>query len=135
MSILKLIHLNNTHNAIKDAWSLQMACAQVGFDWDNVVPVYNKITEELEEVAEACENPQKTKEDVAEELGDLIFACINLARHLDVDPTLSLRAANRKFKARFEEIEKIKAAQGGKLTDTSAAEYEQLWQEVKNKAI
>ncbi len=132
MSILHKIELGEANNGLQDAWSLQTACAHVGFDWSDFKPVMSKVTEELAEVNEAIENPNKTSIDIEEEIGDLLFACVNLARHLNLDPVQSLYKANCKFKARFEEIEKLLIEQNASLVDTNAEQFEQLWQQAKH---
>ncbi len=109
--------------ALSRAEKLQKRAARVGFDWDNVDDVRAKIFEELEEVAEADGNAA-----VAEEIGDLLFAVANLARHYRVDPENALRAANHKFEGRFRAMEDLA---GGEFPGLSLAEQELLWQRVK----
>src|SRR5690606_14614211 len=89
--------------ALSRAVKLQKRAAQVGFDWPDALPVVDNVREELDEVLEAMS--QNDPQAVAEELGDLLFAVTNLARHLNVDPETALRAANVKFERRFRFIE------------------------------
>ena len=85
------------------AFKLQAKAAKVGFDWDNIAPVWGKLYEELDELQQAvCERP---KQAVEEELGDVLFSLVNLARFLDVEPETALTATNNKFIRRFGYIE------------------------------
>lgn len=106
--------------ALERAHKLQKRAARTGFDWPDVDGPRSKIFEELEEVAQAPESEQ------AEEIGDLLFAVVNLARHLKVDPEEALRQANRKFEKRFRAIE---TAPG--FSQMTLDEMEALWTEVK----
>lgn len=110
--------------ALIRAEKLQKRAARLGFDWPDAAPVYDKIEEELAEVRQAACEPAAT-DDVAEELGDLLFACANLARHYGVDPEEALRRANRKFERRFRAIEPT-------ITEDSTLEQmEAEWVKVK----
>ena len=115
--------------ALSRAVKLQNRAATVGFDWPNAARVADKIAEECRELAEAADSGKA--ENVAEEFGDLLFAMANLARHLDIDPENSLRAANTKFMRRFRSIEEGLAAMGRKPEDASLDEMEALWQRAK----
>jgi len=110
--------------ALARAEKLQKRAARVGFDWDNISDVRSKILEEMEELS-AAQSP----EHVAEELGDLLFAVTNLARHHHVDPEAALRAANLKFERRFRAMEAM--AGPVPFPDLSLDEQEALWQAVK----
>jgi ATP diphosphatase len=109
------------------AISIQQKCASVGFDWPEVAPVFDKIKEELAEVEEALANPNKGQRDVEEELGDLLFSCLNLCRHLKVCPEKSLKLANLKFIKRFQSIEDAIADENERLEDQSLEALERLW--------
>jgi ATP diphosphatase len=109
------------------AEKLQRRAASVGFDWDNAAKVIDKITEEAREVVDAGTDPVKRQE----EIGDLLFAVANLARHLNVDPEAALRATNAKFTRRFRHIEGALAAKGRTPESASLAEMEALWQAAK----
>jgi uncharacterized protein YabN with tetrapyrrole methylase and pyrophosphatase domain len=102
----------------------------VGFDWPDVGPVFDKLEEELGEVrAElAADAPH---ERLVDEVGDLLFAAANLARHLGVDGETALRQANRKFERRFRAIETALRAAGRRLEDASLDEMEAHWQRAK----
>jgi ATP diphosphatase len=106
------------------AEKLQKRAARVGFDWDDIADVQNKILEELEELSSA-----QSAEHVAEEVGDLLFAVTNLARHHHVDPEAALRAANLKFERRFRAMEAMTGPVP--FPDLSLAQQEALWQAVK----
>ena len=110
--------------ALSRAEKLQKRAARVGFDWDSVVDVRNKLLEEMEELSSAS-----TPDHVAEEVGDLLFAAANLARHHGVEPEGALRAANLKFERRFRAMEAM--AGPVPFPDLSLAEQEALWQAVK----
>ena len=113
------------------AQKIQKECAKVGFDWDDIAPVYAKIREELEEVADATEH--KTHADVTEEIGDLLFAVVNLARHLGVDAESALIAANHKFTHRFNAVEAKVQDSGHAMSSLSLAELDAFWEDVKQQ--
>ena len=112
------------------ACKLGKRASGVGFDWPDEEGVRAKILEELAEIEEARNDGRP--DHVAEEMGDLLFAVANLARHLGVDPEDSLRAANRKFTARFREMERIANRQERTWDELTPAEMEGLWQRVKD---
>jgi len=116
--------------ALIRAHKLGKRASSVGFDWPNDEGVRAKILEELAEIEEARDNNRP--DHVAEEIGDLLFAVANLARHLGVDPENSLRAANRKFTARFREMERLANHQERTWDELTPAEMEGLWQHVKD---
>jgi ATP diphosphatase len=103
--------------------------AAVGFDWDNPGQVLEKVHEELDELIEADE--QGDQAHIEEELGDLLLAVTNLARHLKVNPEQALRNANRKFTNRFNKLEASLKASDDKWTDLSLEELEARWQSIK----
>ena len=109
--------------ALARAEKIQKRAARVGFDWDDIEDVRNKILEEIEELSEAVKI-----EHVEEEVGDLLFATVNLARHRGVDPEAALRAANLKFERRFRAMEDLA---GGSFPDLGLKAQEALWQVVK----
>jgi nucleoside triphosphate diphosphatase len=110
------------------AVKLQQKAAEVGFDWKDVRLVLAKVREETEEIEAALSHsPDK----VADEIGDLLFAAANLARHVQADPEATLRRANAKFERRFRFIETSLRAQGTSLPQASLAEMEELWQRAK----
>ncbi|HBR96419.1 MAG TPA: nucleoside triphosphate pyrophosphohydrolase [Gammaproteobacteria bacterium] len=118
--------------ALLRAQKLQKKAARVGFDWPEAEPVYAKITEEIDEVRDAVANGSVA--DQEEEVGDLLFAVVNLARHLGVDSETALRRANAKFERLFTDLEARLRAQGERVDAQSLDTLEQLWQAVKQAA-
>jgi ATP diphosphatase len=115
--------------ALARALKLQQKAGKVGFDWNDPKAVLAKIREEADEIASEIDSGQQEK--VAGEIGDLLFAVVNLARHLDVDPDSALRTTNLKFERRFASIEDALAARGKKPADASLAEMDALWNAAK----
>ena len=112
------------------AVKLQSKASAVGFDWNDPLLVLAKIREETDEI-EAALKAGESRETVAGEVGDLLFAVANLARHLDADPEAGLRTTNAKFERRFAHIEAVLAARGVAPKDASLAEMDALWDEAK----
>ncbi len=115
--------------ALTEALKLQQKAAQVGFDWSEAEPILDKIEEEIRELREALRGG-KTNE-VADELGDLIFALANIGRHVDADPENALRGTNTKFRRRFNHIEAELQKSGETLQDATLERMEALWQAAK----
>ncbi len=115
--------------ALTRAMALQRKASTVGFDWNDPRAVLRKIREEADEIEAALD--QGDKAELAAETGDLLFALVNLARHLDADPETALRGANAKFERRFAYIECALASQGRPLEAASLAEMDALWNEAK----
>ncbi len=115
--------------ALSRAAKLQKRAAQVGFDWPEALPVVDKVREELDEVLEAMS--ESDPQAIAEELGDLLFVVVNLARHLKVDPENALRAANGKFERRFRFIEQALRDAGRPIENCDHEELDALWSEAK----
>ena len=116
--------------ALQRAAELQRAAAAQGFDWHYALSVLPKLREELAEL-EAALAGSDGQEQAAEELGDLLFTCVNFARHLDVDADTVLRRANTKFETRFRRMEQTILQQGLRLEDLSLAEMDALWESGK----
>jgi ATP diphosphatase len=110
------------------AHKLQKRAAQVGFDWPDWQGVVAKVEEELAEVQQALTDPARREEEV----GDLLFTCVNLARHAGCDPEAALRHANQKFEQRFRALEAACHAQQRTPEQLSPAELEQIWDSVKH---
>jgi ATP diphosphatase len=117
--------------ALVRAAKLTEKASKVGFDWPQTEQVVDKIHEELNEVAEAAATSSKDR--VEDEIGDLLFAVANLARHHGIDPEAALRRTNAKFERRFGAIETALAAAGRSLQEASLDEMEQLWTEAKER--
>lgn len=115
--------------ALDRARKLQKRAASVGFDWPAVQGVIAKVKEELAELE--VELAQGDVLRTEQEFGDLMFSCVNLARHLQIDPESSLRASNRKFETRFRAIENLATSDGGGLAALDEAQLNRLWDQVK----
>jgi nucleoside triphosphate diphosphatase len=115
--------------ALSRAMELQRKASSVGFDWNDPREVLRKIREEADEIEAALD--RRDTEELAAETGDLLFALVNLARHVGVDPDLALRSTNVKFERRFGYIEQTLAAQGRALRSAPLAEMDALWNEAK----
>jgi len=115
--------------ALVRAMELQRKASTVGFDWNDPRAVLQKIREETDEIEAALD--RNDSQEIAEETGDLLFALVNLARHIDADPEAALRATNAKFERRFAYIERALEAQGRLPQDASLAEMDALWNEAK----
>jgi ATP diphosphatase len=108
---------------------LQQQAARVGFDWSEPGPILDKIEEEVAELREALAAGQPEK--VSDELGDLIFALVNIGRHVDADPETALRETNAKFRRRFSHIETELERSGETLEAATLERMEGLWQAAK----
>ena len=124
--------------ALTRAVKLQSKAAKVGFDWPSLVPVFDKLKEELAELelAIAAGDREQSVEDahiakIGEEFGDLLFVVANVARHLAIDPEAALRAANQKFIRRFRRIEELLAALGRTPAQSTLDEMDRLWDQAK----
>lgn len=117
--------------ALKRAEKIGSRASRVGFDWPNHEGVRAKIHEELEELEEAVGS--RSAEQIEEEFGDLLFAVVNLARHLEVDPENALSAANYKFECRFRDMESAIIAAGGRLDALSLESLDKEWRLAKHR--
>ena len=115
--------------ALVEAQQIASRAAGVGFDWETAEQVIEKLDEELAELAEA--RRQASPAELENEIGDLLFVLVNLARFVKVDPEQALRKTNAKFRERFAHIERELAGRGKKLQDAGMAEMEELWQQAK----
>jgi ATP diphosphatase len=115
--------------ALTRALKLQQKAGKVGFDWNDPLAVLAKIREEADEIAEAI--AAGDQEQTEGEIGDLLFAVVNLARHLDFDPEAALRATNRKFERRFASIERALAERGKSPKESNLTEMDALWDAAK----
>ena len=120
--------------ALLRAEKIQKRAARVGFDWKTIGPVIDKIEEELGELRIEIEAGETDPARITDELGDVLFAVANLARHCKVDPEAALRSTNDKFEKRFRYVEQRLAIQGKKPAEATLEEMEALWQDAKTKA-
>ena len=126
--------------ALMEAHQLSTKAARVGFDWKSIDDIFDKLHEEIEELRGAITQHAEFKDEathtlVREELGDLLFAATNIARHLHVEPEVALKLTNRKFRQRFKYIEDKLRDQGKTFQDVSLDDLEDLWQEAKGFKI
>ncbi|ABR31363.1 pyrophosphatase [Thermosipho melanesiensis] len=119
--------VNKSLPALSLSRRIQENAATVGFDWNNIEDVYDKVYEELNELKKA-----KNDYEIEEEFGDLLFSLVNLSRFLKVDPEVSLRKATEKFIKRFQKMEELILKDGKKLENLSIDELNQYWEESKN---
>ena len=117
--------------ALTRASKLSKRAAKAGFDWSSVVEVRDKVNEELGELSQAIDSGDQTA--VREEIGDLLFAIVNLARHCDLDAEIALEEANRKFSERFRFLETRLKSLGRSVAESKLEELEALWREAKLK--
>lgn len=118
-----------TMPALMKALRLQEKTKQVGFEWDNTAQVKAKVDEEIQELYEAVDSGNQN--DIVDEMGDVLFALINYARFVKVDPELALERTNKKFIRRFQRIEELAVLSGRTLYDMNLQEMDELWNEVK----
>ena len=113
-------------------WSekLQKRAAHHGFDWDDIQPVFDKINEEIAEL-KAEIDIKNNQQRISDEMGDILFASVNLSRHLGVNPEQALRDCNRRFISRFEIVEQLLQEDGRQMEDCSVAVLEEYWQKAK----
>ncbi len=115
-------------------WSekLQKRAAHHGFDWQSIDPVFAKLQEEIGELkAEII--IEDNQERITDEMGDILFASVNLSRHLGVNPEQALRDSNRKFMSRFKVVEQLLQNDGKQMEDCSVESLEEYWQQAKKK--
>ena len=119
--------------ALTRAEKIQKRAARVGFDWPDAAPIFDKIAEETAELRAEIESGSTSG--IADEIGDLLFAVANLARHLKVDPETALRQATRKFETRFRRVEALLAERGKDPADATLDEMETHWQQAKREGL
>lgn len=119
-------------SVLHTAITLQQAAAKVGFDWQELHGIVDKIQEELEEVTDEIDDGDPER--LQDEIGDLLFAVTNLARHLAIDPDQALAGCNRKFQARFRYIEQQLEIQGKTPGDMPLDELDKLWEQAKTQS-
>jgi MazG family protein len=117
--------------ALLESFQLTTKAARVGFDWEDVEDVFAKVEEEVGELRAEAEAGVPDSRAVAEEVGDLLFVVVNLARKLGVEPEFALKAANRKFRRRFAHVERRLGEHGKSFAESSLAEMDAFWDEAK----
>jgi MazG family protein len=115
--------------ALLEALKITKQVAKVGFDWESVDQVFEKLQEEIKELKEAIEKDEKSK--IEEELGDLLFTVVNLARKLEVEPETALKRTNLKFRQRFQKVETELKKSGKRIEETELSEMDALWEKAK----
>ena len=121
--------VTKTLPALMRSQKIQKKAAKAGFDWDHIDDVFDKVHEEIEEIRQEIKNSEKEKID--EEVGDLLFACVNLSRFLNVNAELSLMKANNKFIDRFKKMENLILADNKDISGMSLGELDEFWNKVK----
>ena len=117
--------------ALTRAQRLQEKASYAGFDWDNIDSVWKKLYEEIDELREA--DKSKDISDLEEEIGDVLFSVVNLARHLKLDSEDLLRRANSKFMNRFKAIEKELVKRGRTIDEAKLDEMDEIWDQIKSQ--
>jgi len=120
--------------ALLEGFQLTRKAARIGFDWDNVEGIFDKLHEETSELREVL-HKKEPAERIEGELGDILFVAVNLARFLHVDPELAMKKANAKFTRRFREMERIAREQGTTLAEVPRAQLESLWDQSKQREL
>lgn len=115
--------------AALEGFQLTRRAARIGFDWENVEGVFDKMNEEAGELREALNAKDARRSE--EEMGDLLFAAVNLARFLHIDPEIALKKANTKFSTRFRRMEELSAKSGKALAESSREQMEEFWETAK----
>lgn len=119
----------HTLPAVMQGFQLTRRASRIGFDWENVDGVIEKLHEELRELRSA--QTAEAAKQIEDEIGDVLFAAVNLARFLKVDPEIALKRTNAKFTSRFREMERLARDSGRKLADVPREEMESLWDQAK----
>ena len=120
----------STMPALRWSSKLQKRAAHHGFDWDDVTPVFDKLQEEITELRAEI-GVENNHERITDEMGDILFACVNLSRHLDVNPEHALRESNRKFIERFSVLEQLLQQDGKVMEECGVEVLEDYWQKAK----
>ena len=122
--------------AIHEAHQISSRAARVGFDWRDVEGIFDKLQEEVQELKEVLSgDDERHRERLEDEIGDMLFVIVNIARYLKIDSESALKRANRKFKSRFQYMETELSNQGKTLEEASLEEMEALWQKAKTQLL
>ena len=119
--------------ALMRSHKIQKRCSTVGFDWHTLGPVLDKVYEEIDEVMHEAKQAVINQQKLEEEIGDLLFATVNLSRHLGSKAEVALQKANDKFERRFRQVEQIIASQGLEMQDATLDQMEAAWQQIKSQ--
>ena len=130
-SVSLMDHINRALPSLMRAEKIQKSAASVGFDWPDISGVISKVKEELDEVQQELKPADINLSKVEDEIGDLLFSCVNLSRHAGLDTEMCLRKANLKFERRFKAMETLCEHRGVKLNLMSSDELENSWNEIK----
>jgi len=117
--------------ALLEGYQLTRKAARIGFDWENVGGIFEKLQEETEELRQVLE--KRGGKEIEGEVGDILFAAVNLARFLKIDPEIAMKKASRKFNRRFREMEQMAREQGRTLAEVPRWKMEELWEAAKGK--
>ena len=127
--------ISRSQPALAEAQQISSRVAGVGFDWQDTEQVIHKLHEELDELAQARSENQGCSPEIENEIGDILFVIVNIARHLKVDPEQALRKANAKFRSRFSYVERALKESGRPLPGATLEEMENLWQQAKQQEV
>ncbi len=119
--------------AVMETYQMTTKVSRVGFDWPDADSVFRKVYDEMTELEEARSRDEISHREIVDELGDVLFVVVNVARHLGVDPESALKASNRKFRRRFRFIEDRLRERGSKPADSTLEEMDGLWAEAKKE--
>ena len=123
--------VNRDQSTLKTSLQIQKIAQHYRFDWHDAKGVIAKLYEELEEIIEADSDTPEREQHIKEEIGDLLFTAISLARHYSVDPEVALDEANRKFERRFQRMAEILAEHGSDIHNATKKQLEDAWREAK----
>lgn len=118
---------------LEEAWEIQKKMRKVGFDWPDVGGVLDKVLEEQQELFEAMQDLEHNRDHVEEELGDLLFSIVNLARYLKMSPSVALHRSNKKVRNRFNSLVKLSESRNIELSKENAYVLNELWEEIKRE--
>lgn len=124
-----LDNIKKENSALSHAIELTEKAALIGFDWPTIEPVFEKLKEEVAELKEAIETGKSER--ILDELGDVLFVCTNLARHLKINPTKALEHANHKFEKRFRAVEAMAKVKSPEQSQFDLELLDNIWNEVK----
>jgi MazG family protein len=119
--------------ALLEGYQLTRKAARIGFDWENVGGIFEKLQEETEELRQVLE--KRGGKEIEGEVGDILFVAVNLARFLEIDPEIAMKKASGKFSRRFREMERMARKEGTTLTEVPRVRMEELWEAAKGREL